>query len=471
MGYYPILQFMAPESTAGIHQAALRILDEVGVLMTQPQAREFLAESGAVLDGDRIHLPPELVTECLGLCPPQVSLIGRGGRGIHLGDGSLHWHNLGGARDIFDPATGEHRPALVQDVRDSTRLLDALPQVSAVTPFFTPQDVPGKVMSLAMYRYSLPHTTKPLHGPGVLTAWEVTTLAEMAAVIGPPAEYLTVGISPISPLTFPDSISAAILGAAKHGIPIGPLPCPTAGATAPLSLAGALAQQHAEVLATLVLAQCVHPGLPVFYCGRLAMMDPRMGGSVWGGVELGIASAATVLLAHYCKLPVNVYGLSTNAHTLDLQNGYERAINAALPGLAGADELSGIGEMSAGVMGSYAQMVIDNEIAASVQRLRRGMLVDQESLAVEVIASVMDGTRNFLSEPHTVRYLRGGELFIPRLAERCGWEDWMRAGQLGMVERARAEADRLLSVHLVEPLDEAQEGELDAILLSVQGQG
>lgn len=470
MGNYPVLQFMASESTAGIHQAALRILDEVGVVMTQPQAREFLAGSGAVLDGNRIHLPPELVTECLGLCPPQVSLLGRGGGVIHLGDGSLHWHNLGGARDIFDPAMGERRPALVQDVRDSARLLDALPQVSAVTPFFTPQDVPGKVMSLAMYRHSLPNTTKPLHGPGVQTAGEVRLLAAMASVFGEPAVVLTVGISPLSPLTFPDSISEAIIEAARLKIPVGPLPCPTAGATAPLSLAGALAQQHAEVLATLVLAQRVHPRLPVFYCGRLAMMDPRMGGSVWGGVELGIASAVTVLLAHYCRLPVNVYGLSTNAHTLDLQSGYERAINAALPALAGADELSGIGEMSAGVMGSYTQMVIDNEIAASIQRMRRGLAVDPDSLAVEVIASVMNGARNFLSEPHTVKYLRGGELYVPTLAERRGWQDWLSGNRVGMVERARAEADHLLAAHQVEPLDQAQERELDAILHSAQGE-
>jgi trimethylamine--corrinoid protein Co-methyltransferase len=111
------------------------------------------------------------------------------------------------------------------------------------------------------------------------------------------------------------------------------------------------------VLASIVLAQIVHPGLPIIYCGRLAMMEPRTGLSVWGGVELGLASAATVQVGHRYGLPVNVYGLSTNAHSLDIQNGFERSLNAAIPALAGADELSGIGEMEAGVMGSYAQMV------------------------------------------------------------------------------------------------------------------
>jgi trimethylamine--corrinoid protein Co-methyltransferase len=136
-------------------------------------------------------------------------------------------------------------------------------------------------------------------------------------------------------------------------------------------IAGALAQQNAEVLAALVLAQLVRPGLPMIYCGRLAMMEPRTGLSVWGGAELGLASAATVQLGHRYGLPVNVYGFSTNAHSHDVQDGFERGLNAILPALAGADELSGIGEMEAGVMGSYAQMVIDNELAGSVLRLRR----------------------------------------------------------------------------------------------------
>jgi trimethylamine--corrinoid protein Co-methyltransferase len=231
-----------------------------------------------------------------------------------------------------------------------------------------------------------------------------------------------------------------------------------------MSLAGALAQQNAEVLATVVLAQLVRPGLPIVYCGRLAMMEPRTGLSVWGGVELGLASAATVQIGHRYGLPVNVYGFSTNAHVLDLQNGYERALNAAIPALAGADELSGIGEMEAGVMGSYAQMVCDDDIAASVGRLRRGFAADEDALAVDLIGTVMDGTRNFLEQRHTVRYLRAGEVLYTRLAERRSWEQWDRAGRDGMAEHAQAEAERLLADHEVPPLAREQERQLSAIM-------
>jgi len=194
------------------------------------------------------------------------------------------------------------------------------------------------------------------------------------------------------------------------------------------------------------------------------MMEPRTGVSVWGGVELSLASAATVQIGRRYGLPVNVYGFSSNSHTLDVQNGFERALNAAIPALAGASELSGIGEMGAGVAGSYAQMVCDNEIAASVQRLRRGFAVDEDALAVDVVAAALGGSRNFLEQKHTRRYLRAGELLYMPLAERRSWDAWEQDGRAGMAERAQAEAQRILAQHEVAPLSAEQERQLDAIM-------
>jgi trimethylamine--corrinoid protein Co-methyltransferase len=409
-----------------------------------------------------------MVEKAIALAGKQVTLRGRDGKPCSLGDGSLHWHNLGGARDVFDFSSGQRRPAVVQDVRDSTRLLDALEGATTITPFFTPQDVPGEVMSLAMYRHALPHTTKPLHGPGVQNGKEVAYAIQMASVIGSPAEMLSLSVSPVSPLTFPDDTVEAILTIAEKKIPFSPLPCPVAGTTAPMSLAGALAQQNAEVLACIVLASCIQPGLPITYCGRLAVMEPHTGLSVWGGVELGLISAATVRIGHSYGFPVNVYGFSTNSHTLDLQSGFERALNAAIPALAGADELSGIGEMEAGVMGSYAQMVADSELAASIRRLKRGFAVDQDSLAVEVIDTCLGGSHNFLAQRHTRRYLRSGEALLTRLAERGTWESWEQAGRQGLAERAQLEADSILDEHQVLPLSRDQERWLDEILDEAQ---
>ena len=459
------LAVLSPPEIEAIHQASLRILAETGVILEQPAGVELLRQAGATQAGKFLRIPPALAAWALSQVPPCFSLRGRSGKPITLGDGNLHWHNLGGAAQIFDPLGQTLRPASIHDLVAATRLLDALPGVDSITPFFTPQDTPAQALALAMYRHTLPHTGKPVHGPGVQTALEVKYLVEMAGVIGNPPEILSVGISPVSPLYFPDEVVEALMAAAQCGLPTGPLPCPTAGMTAPLSLAGALAQQNAEVLAAIVLLQVARPGLPIFYCGRLAMMEPRTGVSVWGGVELGLVSAATVQLAHSYRLPVNVYGLSTNALTMNLQNGYERALNAILPALAGADELSGVGEIAAGVSGALAQMVIDDELTAVIRRALRGFHSDAETLAVEVIDRVMSSSRNFLDQPHTVRALRAGELLVTRLAERGGWSEWERRGRSDLVTRAQERADKLLSEHQPAPLEPAQEKELERIFV------
>jgi len=462
------LKLVSSEEVESIHQATLRILGEVGVQLTESKSRKLLTAAGAAVRGTRLLIPPELVEKCLAQAGRKTSIRGRGGTSKTLGDGSLYFHNLGGAPHVFDAASGKRRPATVQDVRDAARLLDALENCHTITPFFTPTEVPGGLMSLAMYRHTLPHTVKPVQGPGIQFAAEAHYAVRMAEVIGRPEEVLTLSLSPVSPLTIPDHEALAVMEIARLGISFGPLPCPTAGTTAPMTISGAVAQQNAEVLAALVLAQLVHPGLPIIYCGRLAMMEPRTGLSVWGGVELGIASAVTVQVGHRYGLPVNVYGFSTNAHQLEVQNGFERGLNALIPALAGADELSGIGEMEAGVMGSFAQMVTDNEFAASILRARKGVAADEEALAVDVIASIMDSTRNFLGQKHTMRHLKAGEVMVTRLAERASWETWEAGGRKGLAERAQAEAERILHEHPVPPLEPSQEKELDVIMRAAE---
>jgi trimethylamine--corrinoid protein Co-methyltransferase len=462
------LSVLEQNEIEAIHQATLRLLSETGIRLSETESSGILAEAGAKLLDGRVLLPADLVEKCITLAGKRSSIRGRGGMTKTLGDGNLYFHNLGGAPNVFDAATGTRRLATMQDVRDSTRLLDALPNCHTITPFFTPTDIPGGLMSLAMYRQALPYTLKPLQGPGVQFAAEARLAVRMAEVIGPPQEMLTLSLSPVSPLSIPDHEARAIMEIASLGIAFAPLPCPTAGTTAPFSIAGAIVQQNAEVLAALVLAQLIRPGLPMIYCGRLAMMEPRTGLSVWGGVEMGMASAGTVQIGHRYGLSVNVYGFSTNAHNLDAQNGFERALNAILPALAGADELSGIGEMEAGVMGSLAQMVIDNEFAGSILRARKGFGADPDALAVDVVASVMAGTRNFLGQKHTLKYLRSGEVFLTSLAERNSWEAWDNGGRKGAVDRAQAEAERILREHEVPPLEPAQEKELDALMQAAQ---
>ena len=458
------LKFLSEDDVKAMHEATLRIMSEVGFIWTHKESLQILTDAGCTTKNGRICFPPDLVMDSVAKANKRPVIRGRNGKVNELGGGSLYFHNLGGARDVFDAKSCTRRTATQQDTVDAIRVLDALENCHTVTPFFTPPDVSNELMALHMYRHTLSNTTKPVQGPGIQFGHEVKFAVEMAAVVGTPANELTLSLSPVSPLTMHDVAAQAIMEMANAGIIHSNLPAPTGGATSPMTITGSIVQQSAESLAPLVLAQIINPGCGVVYCGRLGMLEPRTG-LIWGGVELGLSSAATVQLGHYYGFSVNVYGFSTNAHTLDAQNAFERGLNASIPALAGADELSGIGEMEAGVMGSFAQMVLDNELAKSVLRLRTGLSADAEHLAVEIIGNVMDGTRNYLGQKHTVKHLRAGELALIKIAERNSWDTWdEKLGRKQIADYAADEAERILREHAVSPLEPQQEQELDKIL-------
>ena len=462
------LRALGEEGVERVHAATLRILSEVGILLTHPAAQEMLAGQGARVAENRVYLPADLVAKCVAQCPHIVKVQGRDPqKTVVLGDGGCYPHNVGGTPNIVDAIGGKRRAAVRQDNVQAARLLDALPNVSTVTPFFTPQDVSAVSMALWMYYDAVANTTKPVHGPGVQTAREVHAVAEMARIACPEGT-VSIAISPLSPLTFPNDVVEAMLETARLGLPFGPLPCPIMGATSPVSIAGGLAQQNAEVLASIVLAQLTRPGLPVFYCGRLSAMNMRTGLSVWGNPEIGLIGVGTVELGHYYGLPVNVYGLCTDAHSSDIQSGYERMLNALLPALAGADEISGVGEVWGGMVSSLAQMVIDDEILDYVKRVQRSFKVDEESLAVDVISNAMDGARNFLGQKHTVKFMRQGEVLQTRLAKREGWAEWESTGRQGVLEWAAEQAKELLAAHQATPLSDQQHAAMREVIQRVE---
>ena len=460
-----MIPFLSHQDIQAIHQSTLYVLSEIGIILDDKYAREIFQDNGCREAKGRICIPPELVERCLGNLPHQVVLRGRSGEAI-LGDGELHIHNLGGARDVLDVPNGKLRPAATSDVAQSARLLDALENVTTITPLYTPRDVPASAMIPTMFHQTLLNTLKPINGPGATTKDEVRLLSEMMRVVFGDQPAVSMGASPVSPLNFSGEIAQVMMEIARQSLPFGPLPCPSVGATSPMSLAGSLVQQNAEILASIVLVQLVRPGLPVVYCGRLSVLNMRSGAPIWGNPEVGMMSAGTVQIGHFYHLPVNVYGLAGSGYATDMQSGYERAINAIVPALAGADELSGVGEMAGGVCSSNAQIVIDNDIFGMIQRVRRGFKVDEDSLAVEIIEHAMDTTRNFLREPHTRKYLRAGEVWSGRLGvQEIGWDMWSDAGSPTVMERAQAEAERILATHEVPPLADEQMRALEEILL------
>jgi len=257
------LKFLSNEDVQAMHEATLRILHEVGVIWTHKPSLDILLEAGCTMNGNRVCFPPDLVMDSIAKANKRPCIRGRNGEVNELGGGNLYFHNLGGARDVFDARTGTHHAATEEDGINAIRLLDALPNCNTVTPFFTPPDVSNEMMAMHMYRHTLSNTTKPVQGPGIQFGHEVKYAVEMAAVVGTPAHELTLSLSPVSPLTMHNIAAEAIVEMAKAGVVHANLPCPTGGATSPMTITGSIIQQSAESLAPLVLAQIINPGCGV----------------------------------------------------------------------------------------------------------------------------------------------------------------------------------------------------------------
>ena len=114
MNHFAVL---SSEQVLAVHEATLRILSEVGLVITHSEGRALLLDSGCNLKDERVLIPVDLVEKCLRICPNQVTLLGRGKQAACLGGNEIHWHNLGGARDVFLADKSERRPAFVQDIR------------------------------------------------------------------------------------------------------------------------------------------------------------------------------------------------------------------------------------------------------------------------------------------------------------------------------------------------------------------
>jgi trimethylamine---corrinoid protein Co-methyltransferase len=461
------LDFLDGGALASIEETAYRLLAEVGISLQHTLATEILHGQGCTVGRERVLIPYATVQQSLD-CLVDADTYGNrdGSRTLAIGDGEVYFHNTGGPPFIFDLVTDQRRPATKQDCADMTRLLDALPGVDVITPFFGPQDVPSEMLSIVATEVTLRNTTKPCSIGTAESRAEVRYKVELAAACCGGLETYRqrptapISISPISPLTFSEKVTDAMITAVQLGAPLRPLPAPSLGATSPVTLAGALAQQHAEILASFVLAAAVRPGARVSYSSRINPIDMRTAVSAWGGPELGMAGACAAQLAHRIGFTCDAYGFSTSSSRLDPQYAYERFANAMTAALGGVNILSGVGGMESGLSGSGTAAVMDDEMISLLKHIVRGCRVDESTLAWDVMKEIIPGDHVFLGHLHTARQVRAGALWRPGVSER----GTVPGEGAGVVERARARAREILLTHEVPPLPDSVNCEILDIL-------
>jgi trimethylamine--corrinoid protein Co-methyltransferase len=174
-------------------------------------------------------------------------------------------------------------------------------------------------------------------------------------------------------------------------------------------------------------------------------------------------SVGCAQLARHYGFPCDVYGLDTDSKTLDEQVAFERAIEGVLPAMAGVDMLSGAGCIEGGITVSYEQLVIDDEIFGMIFRAARGIDVDEDRLATDVIMKVARESSNFLQQQHTLKHFRS-EYYFPKLCDRSPRSRWQKVGAKNIVQVAREKAKKILAEHKPPDLDADTKKRLSDIL-------
>jgi trimethylamine--corrinoid protein Co-methyltransferase len=255
----------------------------------------------------------------------------------------------------------------------------------------------------------------------------------------------------ISPFVFPKEVVERIFIAADRSLPQVPGATAQPGATAPMTLAGAIVQVTAESLIHIVLAQLRQPGCPVSMSGNVGILDMTTALMAFGAPEGSLGLAAQAQVAQSFGLPTWGLAGATDAKRLDAQAGIESTFSIFSQALAGLNLIHDVGYMASGMACSCEQLVMGNEIIGMTKRFVEGITVTADTLARDVIDAVGPGG-NFLAQRHTVDHLRK-ELWQARLLNRQPIASWQDAGEPTMEQRIREEVRRILDDHQVEPLD------------------
>jgi trimethylamine---corrinoid protein Co-methyltransferase len=448
-----------PEAIAAIASAAFGLLARVGVRVDSPEAVALLEAAGGTPGPQgRVLLPAAAVTAALEACRGEYVMLARDPeRDLRIGPapGRIHVHNMGEAPMIGDPRTGAARPATFRDQVLGARVMHHQRYPDSINSLVTPADVPPELHPFYSYFAIASETDKPIGGPGQDHAWQTPVLSSMATAVasarpdGVPDGGITLdmGYSPVSPLQLSAGVCDGVIAAARLGMAVQPLTNPVAGTTAPASLAGALAQQDAEILAAVVLAQATAPGTACGYGARLSVADPRDGRLLCGSGQWALASVGATLLARSHGLACDCYGPDTSAPLVDVQAGYQYALPALGGALARPCSMSGIGAWGDAAT-CLELLVIGDAVYRQVLDSLEPPAWDADALDVDAIIEGVTGANGFLGTRHTRRWLRGN-----RASEDLSWrglaEEWAAAGSPGTLDLA---SERVQSALAKEPV-------------------
>lgn len=441
-------ELLTPEQVQRVHEASLEILEDIGVLVRNLEARERFALHGGRADANTqvVKLPRAVVEQFRQACPPTFTFHGRDpsfDRTIPydrpvISPGSS-------APDILDPDTGQVRRSRSDDIARIAHLVNELPGYDLFSLSVVADDAPPGQYHMSRFYPALKNCLKPVRGsaPSLKEAKDILRAAEFIAG-GEAAfwerpfvtfQYCAV----ISPLTMDVESTEKLMRFTEQGIPSYGVVAPNAGVSAPLTLMGTLAVCNAEFLAQIALEQMSRPGKPIVYDPLPTVADMRRGAYAPGAIETGILLMGCAQMARFYSVPSGGFAGLTNSKVNDAQSGFETGMSTLAAILGGADLLNMGGLLDALMVFDYARLAIDSEIALMLKRVRRGLEFSEGNLALDIIADAGPGG-TFIDKMHTLQQMRTTAL-LPDIADRDSRTQWLEKGsrdsQWRAMERVR----------------------------------
>jgi trimethylamine--corrinoid protein Co-methyltransferase len=468
---YKPIEVISADQIEAIHNASLRVLEEIGIDFLDELARARLKEAGAIVEAgsQRVRFDRALVLELVAKTPPEVTLHARNpARSLTFGGNHINFGSVASAPNCSDMDNGR-RPGKFEDYCNLLRLCQSLNIVQFVSGYpVEPADLPPLTRHLDAHHAAITLTDRIWHPYSlgrerIADAIEMICLArsiDREQLAKEPSLFSIINSS--SPLRLDGPMLQGMTEMALHKQPIVMTPFTLSGAMAPATVAGALSLQNAEALAGIAYMQVVMPGCPVMYGGFTSNVDMKSGAPAFGTPEYTRAAMAGGQLARRYKLPYR----SSNAcaaNTVDAQAAYESEMSiwGAVMGHANM-VMHGAGWMEGGLVASFEKMVLDAEILQGMGEFMQPLVVNADTLAFEAIKEVGPGG-HFFGVGHTLERYETA-FYAPILSDWRNYESWREAGALTAEQRANAIWKQLLADYQPPPLDPAIDEALKAFV-------
>jgi len=470
----PALSYLSDEDVMKIHRSSLKILENTGSRILHHEALDLLKNNGVSIGREGMaYIPETLVQWALEKAPSKIVIHDRYQKPVmFLEKNNVYYGTGSDCQYLLDPDTGKPGEFTFEKMQKAVCIADSLPHIDFIMGMGLASELDNAVAFQTKYWAMLQNSTKPqvlISGPDIRVLEDIV---EMGAVVAGSRKLLRqypnflILVDPTSPLVHSREAVEKLVFMAKNKLPVIYAPGIMAGATSPVTMAGAIAQANAEILAGLVIHQLTHPGAPFVYGGGMSPMDMKSSQPTYSAPEAMMAQAGLCQMSRdFYHLPTWGFGGCSASKQCDAQAVNEAACYNLTASWAGTNLVHDVGYIEFGITFSLELLVLCNEFIGQVRRMMGGIVVDDEHLALDAIDRVGPGN-SFLIDPHTFSHFKKN--WQPDLTDRRTRKNWARLGALSMEERARERIKSILATHTPPPLDGCMEDKIHRIIQSAK---